>query len=448
MACTKTDTLPFYASGTAPTLSSDVTAVAPAPSDSDNVVLTLSWSDPGYATDASTVKYLIQIDSSGGDFSNAATRVVSGNLSAPFVAKDLNAILLGFGFQFDVQYSIDIRIISSYANNNDQKISNTITLEVTPYVVPAKVLPPANGTLYIIGGATAGGWDQPVPVPAQQFTRIDSLTYQGTFYLKGGGSYDILPTNGSWAEKYNVADASVAGISAGGDFQYSTGPGNDIPAPGATGMYTIWLDFQHGIFTVTPVNIFSQLYVPGGYQSTQWDPPSAPALASPNNDGNYEGYVNVPAGGSYEFKITSDPDWTHTIYGDDGAGGLSSGGGNLSFPGPGYYKMNVDLNNNTYTLTATSWGMIGSFVGSAWGSDVDMTYDAGSSSWKTTITLADGDEFKFRSNHDWGLNYGDSGADGSLEQNGDNLKGYPAGTYNVTLYLNNAGYYTYKLVKQ
>ena len=68
--------------------------------------------------------------------------------------------------------------------------------------------------------------------------------------------------------------------------------------------------------------------------------------------------------------------------------------------------------------------------------------------WKGTITLADGDEFKFRSNHDWGLNYGDKGADGSLEENGDNLKGYSAGTYDIFLYLGSSGFYTYKVIKQ
>jgi len=443
-ACEKTENLPHYVSGTAPVLSSDVTAIAPAPSDSESTVLTLSWTDPGYATNASTVKYLIQIDSSGRNFSNAVTRQVTGELSTSFIAKDLNAILLAFGFEFGVQYSIDVRVISSYANNNDQKTSNVITLQVTPYVVPAKVLPPQSGTLFLVGSATAGGWGNPVPVPAQQFTRIDSLDYEGTFYLKGGQEYLMLPVNGDWSHKYAVADKSVAGLSAGGDFGYDLN--DNFPGPSATGMYKISVDFQHGTFTVTPVNLFDQLWVPGDYQG--WDPATAPTLASPNKDGIYEGYVNVPAGGSYEFKITNEPDWAGTVYGDGGGGTISTSGGNLKFPGPGYYKINVNTNDNTYTLTATTWGLIGSFAGSGWSNDADMTYDAGSSTWNGTITLADGDEFKFRSNHDWGLNYGDAGADGSLEENGDNLKGYSAGTYNVTLYLNNSGFYTYKIIKQ
>jgi hypothetical protein len=438
-ACEKTENLPFYATGSAPVLSSDVTSIAPAPSDSENTVLTLSWTDPQYAT--GSVKYLVQIDSAGRDFSHAVTREVHDTLGASFIGKDLNAILLGFGFEFGVQYSVDVRVISSYANNNDQKTSNTLTLQVTPYVVPAAVLPPQSGTLFLVGSATVGGWDNPVPVPSQQFTKIDSLNYEGTFYLAGGQEYLMLPVNGDWSHKYAVADKSVVGLSAGGDFGYDLN--DNFPAPAATGMHKITVDFQHGTFTVTPVQIFDLLYVAGDYQG--WNPGTAPTLASPNKDGIYEGYVNVPAGGTYEFKLTNQPDWNGTIYGDGGSGTISTSGGNLIFPGAGYYKINVNTNDNTYSLMATTWGLIGSFAGSGWSTDADMTYDAGSKSWVGSITLVNGDEFKFRSNHDWGLNYGDTGADGSLEQNGDNLKGFPAGTYTINLYLGSAGFYTYKI---
>ena len=240
----------------------------------------------------------------------------------------------------------------------------------------------------------------------------------------------MLPVNGDWGHKYAVADNSIAGLSAGEDFGYDLS--DNFPGPAATGMYKISVDFQHGTFIVTPDNLFDLLWVPGDYQG--WDPATTPTLASPNKDGIYEGYVNVPAGGTYDFKLTNEPDWDGTIYGDGDSGTIIAGGGNLKFPGAGYYKINVNTNDNTYALSATSWGVIGSFAGSDWSTDLDLTYDVGGGSWNGTITLADGNEFKFRSNHDWGLNYGDTGADGSLEENGDNLKGYPGGTYNITFY--------------
>ena len=438
IACDKENLLPVYTNGTAPKLQASTTTIAPAPADSDKVALTLNWSNPKYATDSSNQKFTVEIDSTGKNFSGEATKVVTGSLSTSFTAKELNNILTGFGYAFNVPVTMDVRVTSSYANNNERLSSNVIKITMTPYVVPPKVAPPASKTLFIVGSATAGGWGNPVPVPAQQFTMVDSVTYQGTFFLNGGGAYDLLPVNGSWATKYNVASGSVNGLSAGGDFQFSTGPGSDIPGPATTGMYKITVSFQSGKFTVTPVQTFGLLYVPGDYQG--WSPSTAPALGSPNNDGNYDGYINIPAGGTYQFKFTPKPDWSSSL-GDGGSGTLSSSGGNLTVPGGGYYHIVANTTANTWSATAiTSWSLIGDFDG--WSSDVDMTNNNGV--WTGTITAASAGGFKFRANHDWTLNYGDKGADGSLEINGDNIA-ISAGTHTITLYLNNAGYYTYTI---
>ena len=107
----------------------------------------------------------------------------------------------------------------------------------------------------MVGSAMAGGWNNPVPALTQQFTMIDTLTFQGDFYMGAAGAYDLLPVNGSWSVKYNVANGSVPGLAAGGSFQYSTGSGSDIPGPAKSGIYHVKVDFQAGIFTVTPVSV-------------------------------------------------------------------------------------------------------------------------------------------------------------------------------------------------
>jgi hypothetical protein len=205
-------------------------------------------------------------------------------------------------------------------------------------------------------------------------------------------------------------------------------------------LYKITVDFQHGTFTVVPVKLYSLLYMPGDYQG--WNPANAPALGSPNSDNNYETYVNIPAGGTYEFKLTNQPDWNGTIYGDGGSGSLSTSGGNLTFPGAGFYQVKANTSAKTWSVLKTTWSLIGDFNG--WSSDADMTYDAGNKLWKATINVPSNGAFKFRANHDWGLNYGDTGADGSLEVNGDNVN-ITAGSHTISLFLNNAGYYTYMI---
>lgn len=446
VACNKVKDLPHYQTGIATVLSSSATSIAPQPADSNNVALTLNWTYPNYATDSGNIKYTIEIDSTGKGFAKAATKVVTKSLGTSFTAKELNSILLGFGYAFNKPVDMDVRVVSSYANNNERIASNIIKIRMTPYKVPPKVAPPASKTLYIVGSATAGGWGNPVPVPAQQFKMIDSVTYEGSFYLNAGGEYLFLPVNGDWSHKYAVANNTVAGLNEGGDFGADLS--NNFPGPAKTGIYKIRVDFQNGKFTVSQEKLYSLLYVPGDYQG--WNPATAPTLGSPDADGNYDGYVNIPSGGSYEFKLTPGPDWSNAL-GDAGGGTLSTSGGNLKVPEGGFYHLVASTTNNTWAATKTTWSIIGGFAASNWSNDVDMTYDAGDKSWKGTITVAAGDQFKFRANHDWGLNLGESGGTGRLVVNGDNIgdasKNFavPAGTHTISLYLNNAGYYTYKI---
>lgn len=187
---------------------------------------------------------------------------------------------------------------------------------------------------------------------------------------------------------------------------------------------------------------YPAIYVPGGYQG--WDPSKAPQLTSKNSDNTYEGYIWFPDD-QKEFKFTTGPNWD-VNFGDDGGNGtLESGGANITIPSGGFYKINVDLNANTYTLLKTDWGLIGSATPDGWNSDQNMTYDATEGAWTITLNLIAG-EIKFRSNDDWGLNYGDDGADALLEPGGANIAIPSAGLYKINLYLDKPDY-TYSIAR-
>src|SRR3954454_16625073 len=113
-ACKKFDTLPYYEKGTAPVLSASTTTITSAPADSASTALTLNWTNPNYATDSATQKFVIEIDSTGRNFVHEYTRAVSGALSTSFTASELNAIVASFAFRPDSTYSLDMRIKSSY----------------------------------------------------------------------------------------------------------------------------------------------------------------------------------------------------------------------------------------------------------------------------------------------------------------------------------------------
>jgi starch-binding outer membrane protein SusE/F len=446
-ACKKVEDLQKYKTGNAVTVTTSTSVVAAVPADSLKEALTVSWTSPGYATSPGNVKYLIQMDSTNRNFSKATQFPVSGGLSKTFTAKELNDMLLAYGFKFNTPYNIDVRVVSSYANNNELYVSNTVVVKMTPYLIPPKVQVPASGHLYLVGDATQAGWSNPVPTPSQEFTQVNSTTYEGTFILNGGKEYLALPVNGDWTHKYSVADKNVAGLKNGGNFGYDL-PDN-FPGPTASGIYKISFDFQAGKFTVTPVKVFAtypSLWVPGDYQG--WTPDAAPTLASPTNNGSYEGYVNITPG-SLEFKLTSDPDWSHTNYGDAGGGMLNAGGGgNLTVPTAGFYQLKANTTALTWSATKVTWSIIGSAIttGPQWSTDVDMAFSDVSKLWTVTTDLAVG-EFKFRANHDWPINFGDDGADNVPDYGGANIAISAAGNYTISLYLSTAGNYYYMIKK-
>ncbi len=199
--------------------------------------------------------------------------------------------------------------------------------------------------------------------------------------------------------------------------------------------------------TVTPYTTDQFLYVPGAYQG--WDPASADIIRSIEKNNKYEGYIYFPDAASIEFKVTDAPDWDHVVYGDSSGGAsgkITIGGDNFTVPAPGYYKINVDLVNNTWTATQTNWGLIGSATPNGWDSDQDLVYDPTAKTWSITLDLIVG-EIKFRANDDWALNLGDDGANGFLEYNGANIPIAAAGNYTITLNLSDAAKYTYTVKK-
>ncbi len=189
------------------------------------------------------------------------------------------------------------------------------------------------------------------------------------------------------------------------------------------------------------LNDYPLLYVPGSYQG--WAPENdSTVLASVNSDGNYEGYLYFADAGT-QFKFTPQPDWSYDWGDNDADGSLDVGGANIEVADAGYYKINVDTNAYTYTVELTDWGVIGDATADGWDADQNMTFDPETGMWSAVLDLTAG-FIKFRANDDWGINYGDNGVDGILEQDGENIAIAEAGTYLVTLKLG-APDYTYSL---
>ncbi|MFW6289319.1 MAG: RagB/SusD family nutrient uptake outer membrane protein [Mariniphaga sp.] len=189
---------------------------------------------------------------------------------------------------------------------------------------------------------------------------------------------------------------------------------------------------------------YPQIYVPGdyqvasGYSEGDWAPDAAPALASVNADDNYEGYIYFAADSS-QYKFTQDANWDVNWGDSNGDGTLEADGQNLVAPEAGMYKINVNLNNFSYTAVKTDWGLIGDATPGGWDNDTDMEFDPETKLWEAIVELSPG-EFKFRANDGWDINLGDSNMDSIPEYDGSNIPVDEPGRYRITLSLGTPDY--------
>lgn len=188
--------------------------------------------------------------------------------------------------------------------------------------------------------------------------------------------------------------------------------------------------------------------VPGNHQG--WAPESAPVLAASGlAKTDYEGYVWLD--GEYKFIAPNDEGafaWGNLDWGDDGTftGKLVAEEEVNCTATPGHYLVQANTADLTYSVTAYQWGLIGSATPGGWDADTDMTFDPATGLWSVTLDLIAGMEIKFRANDAWDWNYGDDGADGTLEVGTANIPIVDAGNYTVILDLTNPRNYTYEVI--
>jgi len=276
------------------------------------------------------------------------------------------------------------------------------------------------------------------------------ITYNIEFAKEGTDFVDayVAGSTSNTAYSWNISELNGAAVNTGLapfveggiDIRVIATVGSLGSTPQTSGVITVY---------VTPYTTdLPKISIPGNHQG--WDPASAPLLAaSAFGETDYIGYVWLDGG--YKFTGPNDVgnfDWTYN-WGDDGSFTgilLANSETNCNADVAGYYQVKADTEGLTYSTFATNWGLIGSGTPDGWDSDQDMTYDADTQTLKVILELS-ADEIKFRANDDWALNYGDTGADGSLEEGGDNIVVPSAGNYTVTLDLSNPRDYTYSLVK-
>ena len=102
------------------------------------------------------------------------------------------------------------------------------------------------------------------------------------------------------------------------------------------------------------------------------------------------------------------------------------------------FDVNIDDLNNGLG-EQSDWGLVGSATQNGWdGPDMEM-YEVSTDKYALYAKLVAG-EIKFRFNEDWGQNYGDDNADGTLESGGANIAVPTDGVYYIVMDLNTMTY--------
>ncbi|HOT54212.1 MAG TPA: SusE domain-containing protein [Bacteroidales bacterium] len=273
----------------------------------------------------------------------------------------------------------------------------------------------------VIGSFT--GWGEDVPMTYDPNTDLWTAT---NLPFPAGTEYKFRMNN-DWA------------INLGGD-------PNDLKQDGANlkadaGMYTVILSLAttpyHMTITRTGDLVSeygTEVVVAGDYSGHSWSATDDPKLQG-SGDGTYKGAITM-YNMQYGFKIVESGNWiAGQLVADSQYEFTLYTGDNMMLPN-GTYFWSVDLPDTKAVATpVTVVGLIGSFEGSAWGTDVAMDFDQETLTYSATLNLAAGNEFKIRFNNNWDLNLG--GDITNLTHNGANIMVQEAGTYRIVLNMAN-----------
>lgn len=380
----------------------------------DQIAITIAWEDPILASNLVDVDYYVEGAAPNTSFiMPIEAAMVTNQTSVSLTNAQLNALAIESGIPVDDTGDLEIRVRSVITDAPSgsilERTSASITISVTTYLTVLDL-----STTWGVVGSAANNWGATPDLPFYK-TDVDGVI--AAYVTLTDGEIKFRENN-DWANNYGSDSSTGGALVAGG--------GNITVSAGA---YKIVMDLNNLTYTIES---FSLGIVGSAYNN--WG-------ATPDFMLDYDPYSDVFRGIvtllSGEMKFRMNNDWA-VNYGDDGNDGtLDAGGANIVVTG-GIYIVTVDMNDMTYTLEPIDyvWGLVGSAYNN-WGATPDAQFTRDwSRPFNDIWILRDVDllagEYKFRANNDWAVNYGDDGANGTLEAGGANIVSV-AGTYTITL---------------
>jgi hypothetical protein len=305
--------------------------------------------------------------------------------------------------------------------------------------------------LYIVGSFT-NNWANNC-TDAIQLTNKGGGVFESLINIPASAEFKFVLACGNW----DVTWGSSTGSAVTSGTEYAFG-GDNIKVQNASS-YFVRADLATGKFKVTEFVPPADMFLVGGSTSADWNTGNSIKFVEMGNN-VFEIYAFIEtAGGGFKFLQVQDwaGDWGAKKENRTVNDGVISGDlvqddeENATVEASGFYRITLDYNTLKYKIEPMAWGIVGSARtgdDTGWSSDDDMTFVGGKGSykWIRTITLMNG-KMKFRANDGWDVNFGDTGANGSLEYGGDDIN-ITAGTYLIELILHPITGYTYTITPQ
>ena len=268
---------------------------------------------------------------------------------------------------------------------------------------------------------------------------VFTYTFEGTgsemWFAFGDEEAIDAVADGTWNKLFGTKGESTD-LSGSFDRRYNLDGDHSFCVDGKAKFYRVSINMADMKYTITPLNFAEYLWEAG--VNNNWGSDAQPLYCGDGN-GTYKGFFFAQdadwSGGKGAFKFQKDFNNWDVNYGfdsgDDNGGTLKEGGDNIMVT-PGFYYAEINLAEMTYKLTPiTTIGIVGPAQAGGWGDDTDMTYNPETRAWEATVELA-ADEFKFRANDGWDINWG--GSVDNLKQGDANLKINEAGKYFIQLF--------------
>lgn len=266
--------------------------------------LTLNWTTGSNYKSGEAITYVLQLDKQGNNFSSPVTNNIGkATYTISYITAALNLLLSTYWSAApDTAFGLQARVYTIIGDGTMKgDTSDAITISVTPYK-------PVSKSLYIIGSATATGWDA---------NAADSLmpdaAIPGEFHYTGTltpGEFKFITMRGSFLPSYNKGADSAHLFYRTEDAQPDDKFNIILPQ-----VYTIDVNLIALTISISQAQapLYSQLWIVGDATPNGWNIDNPNQMkADPFNPYNFHYNEVLNAG---EFKIpTTTGNWGGDFY--------------------------------------------------------------------------------------------------------------------------------------